>query len=144
MMPQASTLNIRTKGKLNQYIAAAHIMGSWAVYANMHAYVQEVHLLAKEAWSPMQNAAVVKWKTPNWVPAEVRPLTKQSNPNTPVGINTPWTTDPPEGWARWLWRYPREVATHPGILRAQYGINLSSIRGLLLVTARAPHGVTAH
>jgi len=144
MMPQASTLNIRTKGELNQYIAMAHITGSWAAYINMHAYVQEAHLLAKEAQSPMQNAAVVKWKTPNWVPAEVRLLTKQSDPNTPVGINTPQTTYQPEGWARWLWRYPREVAMHPGILRAWYGINLSSIRGLLLVTARALCGVMAH
>jgi len=91
----------------------------------------------------MQNTAVVKWKTPNWVPAEARLLTKQSNPNTPVRINTPWITDPPEGWARWLWRYPREATTCPGILRAWYGINLSSIRGLLVVTARAPCGVTA-
>jgi len=75
MMPWASILNIRTEGKLNQYIAMAHIMRSWAVYANMCAYVQEAHLLAKEAQSRMQNAAVVKWKTPNWVPAEARLLT---------------------------------------------------------------------
>jgi len=39
MMPRASTLNIRTEGELNQYIAAAHILGSWAAYVNMHAYV---------------------------------------------------------------------------------------------------------
>jgi len=119
-------------------------LGSWAAYSNMHAYVQEAHLLAKEAWSPMQNTALVKWKTPNWVPAEVRPLIRQSDPNTPVRINTPQTTDPPEEWARWLWRYPREATMCPGILRAQYGINLSLIKGLLLVTARALHGVTAH
>ena len=39
MMPWASTLNIRTEGELNQYVAAAHISESWAVYVNMHAYV---------------------------------------------------------------------------------------------------------
>jgi len=61
-----------------------------------------------------------------------------------VGINMPWTTDPPEEWARWLWRYPREAATHPGILRAHYGINLSSVRGMLMVTARALCGAIAH
>ena len=54
------------------------------------------------------------------------------------------TTDPPEEWARWLWRYPREVVMHPGILRAQYGINLLLIRGLLMVTVRAPCGMTEH
>ena len=108
------------------------------------AYVQEVHLLAKEAQSPLQNAALVKWKTPNWVPAEARPLVKQSDLSTLVGINMPWTTDPPEEWARWLWRYPREAAMHPGILRACYGINLSLVRGTLMVTARALHRVIAH
>jgi len=78
------------------------------------------------------------------VPAEARKLTRQSNPNTLVRINTPQTTDPPEEWAIWLWRYPREVATCPWILRSWYGINLSLIRGLLLVTARAPCGMMAH
>ena len=110
----------------------------------MCTYVREVHLLAKEAWSPLQNATLVKWKTPNWVPVEARPLAKQSDPSTPVGINTPQTTDPPEEWARWLWRYPREAAMHPGILRAHYGINLSSVRGMLMVMARAPRRVIAH
>jgi len=78
------------------------------------------HLLAKEAQSPLQNTILVKWKTPNWVPAEARPLAKQSDPKHTGGIKTPQTTDPPEEWARWLWRYPREVAMHPGILRAHY------------------------
>jgi len=96
MMPQANSLNIRTKGELDQYITMAHISGSWAAYSNMHAYVQEVHLLAKEVWSLLQNATLVKWKTPNWVPAEARPLVKHSDLSTLVGINTPWTTDPPE------------------------------------------------
>jgi len=39
MMPQANSLNIRTEGELDQYIAMAHISGSWAAYPNMHAYV---------------------------------------------------------------------------------------------------------
>jgi len=54
----------------------------------------------------LQNATLVKWKTPNWVPAEARPLMKQSDLSTLVGINMPQTTDPLEEWARWLWRYP--------------------------------------
>jgi len=110
----------------------------------MCAYVQEAHLLAKEAWSLLQNAALVKWKTPNWVPAEARPLAKQSDLSTLVGINMPQTTELPEEWARWLWRYPREVATHPGILRSCYGINLSLVRGMLMVTVRALRGAIAH
>jgi len=39
MMPQANSLNIRTEGKLDQYITTAHISGSWAAYSNMHVYV---------------------------------------------------------------------------------------------------------
>jgi len=60
MMLQASILNIGTEGELDQYIAVAHISGSWAVYSNMHTYMREVHLLAKEAQSPIQNTALVK------------------------------------------------------------------------------------
>jgi len=103
-----------------------------------------VHLLAKEAQSPLQNATLVKWKIPNWVLAEARPLMKQSDSSTLVGINTPQTTDPTKEWARWLWRYPREVVTCPGILRAHYGINLSSVRGMLMVTVRALRRAIAH
>jgi hypothetical protein len=39
-----------------------------------------------------------------------------------------------------MWRYPREAETRPGIQRGRDGMSLSSIRGLLLVTRRAPHG----
>jgi len=92
-------------------------------------------------------AALVKWKTPDWVPAEARPLTRQSNPNTLVRINTPQTPDPrpnQRSGQDGCGDIPGEAAMHPGILKAQYGINLSSIRGLLLVTVRALHGVMAH
>jgi len=39
MMLQANSLNIRTKGELDQYIAVAHISGSWAAYSNIRTYV---------------------------------------------------------------------------------------------------------
>jgi len=32
MMPQANSPNIRTEGKLDQYITVAYILGSWAAY----------------------------------------------------------------------------------------------------------------
>jgi len=91
----------------------------------------------------MQNAALVKWKTPEWVPAEARLLVRPSDPKAPARLNTPQSTDSPEEWARWLWRYPREAMMHPGILRAQYGINMSMVRGLVMVMARAPQGAIA-
>jgi len=43
MMPQASSLTIGNEGELDQYIAAAHIPGSWAVYSNMHLCVRSTH-----------------------------------------------------------------------------------------------------
>jgi len=43
MMLWVSAPNIGTEGELNQYIAAAHISGSWAVYLNMCTYCQKRH-----------------------------------------------------------------------------------------------------
>jgi len=71
-MLQANILNIGTESELDQYITMAYILRSWAEYSNMCAYVREVHLLAKEAQNLIHNAALIKWKTPNWVSAEAR------------------------------------------------------------------------
>jgi len=144
MMPQANSLNIRTKGKLDQYIAAAHISGSWAVYSNMHTYVQEAHLLAKEVWSPLQNAAPGQMEDTQLGASRGKATRETEWPEHTSRDKHPQTTDPPEEWARWLWRYPREVAMCPGIFRARYWINLSSVRGMLMVMVRAPHRVIAH
>jgi hypothetical protein len=45
-----------------------------------------------------------------------------------------------EEWARWLWRYPQNLVSKPGIVHDPSGISLASIRGYLLVTGRAPRG----
>ena len=88
------------------------------------------------AQSPIQNEVIAKWKTPAWVqPANVR-----GNPNVPMGVNTPRLMDPPEEWARWLWRYPREVSHRPGIWRGNNSVALTSVQGLLLVMGCAPCG----
>jgi len=52
---------------------------------------------------------IKKMKTLSWVPADVRPFTKQSNHNRPIVWNTPQSTDPPDGYER----YPREAAMQP-------------------------------
>jgi hypothetical protein len=55
----------------------------------MHAYVQKANMTPKELHSPVQNAALVKWKIPVWVPPEARPPPRVGNPNAPAGVNTP-------------------------------------------------------
>jgi hypothetical protein len=89
----------------------------------------------------MQNAALLKWKTPGWEPIEACLPVRGSDQNAPAGVNTPRLMDPAEDWARWMWRYPREAEMCPGIHRGRDGMSLSSIRGLLLVTGSAPRGV---
>ena len=94
--------------------------------------------MQKEMRSPVQNTALVKWKTPSWVPPEARPFVKANDPTVLAGVNTPRLADSPEEWAHWLWRYPKEASLRPGVRRTAQGVNLSSVRGLLLVTGRAP------
>jgi hypothetical protein len=89
----------------------------------------------------MQNAALLKWKTLGWVLIEARPPVRGGDQNAPAGVNMPRLTDPAQDWARWMWRYPREAETCPGIHQGRDGMSLSSIRGLLLVTGHASHGV---
>jgi hypothetical protein len=96
--------------------------------------------MPKELCLPVQNATLMRWKIPSWVPPEARLPQKVGNPNTPTGVNTPRHSDSPEEWACWLWRYLREAAMHPGIHRGMDGISLASVRGMLLVTGHAPCG----
>ena len=131
---------LRSMEELNQHLEAANVPGNNLALARMRAYVREAQDLPKEARSPVQNEALIKWKIPKWVPQESRPAARGVGPNTPAGINTPRLSDPPEEWARWIWRYPREADTRPGIHQGRDGISLSSIRGLLLVTGCAPRG----
>jgi len=106
--------------------------------------MQEVHLLAKEARSPLQNAALVKWKTPNWVLAEARPLTKQSDPKHTSGDKHTPDHRPTRGVGQMAVEISQGSGNAPRILRACYAINLSSVRGMLMVMARALRGAIAH
>jgi hypothetical protein len=97
-------------------------------------------LTPKELHSLVQNAVLTRWKIPSWLLPEARPPQKVGNPNAPTGVNTPRHSDSHEEWAHWLWRYPREAATCPGIHRGRDGISLASVRGMLLVMGHAPCG----
>jgi hypothetical protein len=139
--PRLPPLVISSVEELEQHLEAANIQGNELALTRMRAYVRDAQNVPRENRSPMQNAALLKWKTPAWVPIEARPPVRGGDQNAPAGVNTPRLTDPAEDWARWMWRYPREAETRPGIRRGRDGMSLSSIRGLLLVTGRAPRGV---
>ena len=113
--------------QLDNYIEAANRHGDMTAVARMRAYVREAQLMSREERSPLQEAALTKWRIPDWVPAEGRSSAKAGDPNAPAGVNTPRMTDSPEEWARWMWRYPRELTTRPGIRHAWDGISLSSV-----------------
>jgi len=138
--PRLPPLVISNVEELEWHLEAANIQGNKLALTCMHAYVRDTQNVPRENQSPMQNTALLKWKTPAWVPTEARPLARGGDHNTQAGVNTPRLTDPVEDWARWMWRYPREAEMRPGIRRGRDGMSLSSIRGLLLVTGRAPRG----
>jgi hypothetical protein len=121
--------------ELELHLKKAEMLGDERAVARMRAYVRDAQMVKKEERSPLQGAALLKWKTPSWVS-----VTRTGDPNVPVGVNTPRLVDLPDDWARWLWRYPQEVDVRPGIRRARDGMSLLSIRGFLLAAARAPKG----
>ena len=102
---------ITSMAQLDNYIEAANRQGDMTVVARMRAYVREAQLMSREERSPLQEAALMKW----WVPTEGRSSAKAGNPNAPARVNTPQMMDSPEEWVRWMWRYPRELTTRPGI-----------------------------
>jgi hypothetical protein len=131
-------LVISSVEELEQHLEAANIQGNELALTRMRAYIQDTQNVLRENQSPMQNAALLKWKTPGWVPIKAHLPVRGGEQNAPAGVNTPRLMDP---GARWMWRYPREVETHPGICQGRDSMSLSSIRGLLLVMGRAPCGV---
>ena len=118
---------ITSMAQLDNYIKAANRHGDMMAVACMCAYVREAQLISREERSPLQEAALMKWRIPDWVPAERRSSAKAGDPNALAGVNTPRMTDSPEEWARWMWRYPQELTTRPGIHHVRDGISLSSI-----------------
>ena len=115
--PRLPTLIIPSMEELEWHLDAANIPGNKLALSRMRTYVRDAQNVPREMRSPVQNAALMKWKTPGWVPAEMKPPGKSGEQNAPPGVNTPRLTDPAEDWAWWMWRYPREAETHPGIRR---------------------------
>jgi len=80
-----------------------------------------------------------KWKIPNWVPAEARPLQNWVDPSTLVGHKTgPATTEPPEEWAMAVENPRAATMPHPvwSIKMTRLGIE----PGLLDYTSRLTNG----
>ena len=114
-MPHPQSLPIQSEEELDRCIKEASTSGNWMAYSSMCAYIREAHALQKEMRSPVQNMALVKWKTPSWVLPEARPFVKANGLNVLAGVNTPCLVDLPEEWAHWLWRYPKEASSRPGV-----------------------------
>jgi hypothetical protein len=125
-VPQCTVRNdqllITSMEELEFHLKRTETPGDERGVARMHAYVCEAQMVKKEERSPLQDAALLKWKTPSWVA-----VTGSGDPNVPVGVNTPRLIDSLDEWARWLWRYPREVDVCPGIRRAWDGMSMPSI-----------------
>ena len=114
-MPRPLSLSIQNEEELDRRIEEASTSGNWTAYSSMRAYIREVHAMQKEMRSLVQNMALVKRKTPSWVPPEARPFVEANDPNVLAGVNTPRLADSPEEWAHWLWRYPKEASSRPGV-----------------------------
>jgi hypothetical protein len=74
------TLVITSLEELDQYIEAANRPGDELVLTQMHAYVREAHQRCREERSPIMEAALLKWKTPDWVPPKARLPAKAGTP----------------------------------------------------------------
>ena len=64
-MPCPQSLPMQSE-ELDHRIKEASTSENWMAYSSMHAYIREAHALQKEMRSPVQNMALVKWKTPSW------------------------------------------------------------------------------
>jgi hypothetical protein len=71
--------------ELEQHLEAAKIQGNELALIRMLAYVWDAQNVPRENRSPMQNAALLKWKTPGWVPIEARPPVRGGDQNVPAG-----------------------------------------------------------
>ena len=103
-------LILRNEEDLVRAMAQAHEQDNHPALARMMAYIRQIHDTPKATRSPIQNEAIVRWKAPAWA----QPVNMGGNPNVPMGVNTPRLTDPPEEWARWFWRDPREASNPKG------------------------------
>jgi hypothetical protein len=101
-------LMITSMEELEFHLSRAETPGDKRAVAWMCAYVRDTQLVRTEEQLPLQDAALLKWKTPSWVS-----VTRTGDPNAPIGVNTPRLIDSPDKWARWLWRYPQEVDVCP-------------------------------
>jgi hypothetical protein len=77
-------LIITSMEELEYHLKMMEMPGDKRAVAWMCAYVHEAQLVWKEEHSPLQDAGLLKWKTPSWVS-----VTKLGDPNAPIRVNTP-------------------------------------------------------
>jgi hypothetical protein len=106
---------------------------------SMRIFAREAHAAGTNR-SPLQSLGLTRWRLPEWVPSDQQSLWATTRPADPSWMEMLRQDAPMEEWARWLWRYPQNLVSKPGIVHDPSSISLASIRGYLLVTGRAPHG----
>jgi hypothetical protein len=75
--------------ELEQHLEVANIQGNELALTCMQAYIWDIQNVPRENQSPMQNAALLKWKTLGWVPIEAHLPVRGGEQNAPAGVNTP-------------------------------------------------------
>jgi hypothetical protein len=70
--------------ELEFHLNRMETLGDERAVARMHAYVHEARLVWKEECSLLQDAVLLKWKTPSRVS-----VTRSGDPNAPVRVNAP-------------------------------------------------------
>ena len=127
-------------------IREAQIPGNQTGYLQMKGFAAASHKTSADLRNEMQWKAVRDWANPIWVSPELRNIHREEYARRPPpstkfklpALKMPKVTDSPEEWAEWLLRNGHGINARPGIGRTEGGINLRTVRGMLLVNRRAP------
>jgi len=127
------------EAELTELIRRAHEDKHMGAVLSMRIFARDAHSAGANR-SPLQSMGLTRWRLPEWVPSDQRSPWATTRPADPSRMEMPRQDAPIEEWARWLWRYPQNLLSKPGITHDPSGISLASIRGYLLITGRAPRG----
>jgi hypothetical protein len=127
------------EAELTELIRRAHEEKHMGAVLSMRIFARDAHAAGANR-SPLQSMGLTRWRLPEWVPSDQRSPWSAARPADSSRMEMPRQDAPVEEWARWLWRYPQNLVSKPGIVHDPSGISLASIRGYLLVTGRAPRG----
>ncbi|KAF8227707.1 hypothetical protein L208DRAFT_1379662 [Tricholoma matsutake] len=100
--------------ELTELIRRAHEDKNMGAVLAMRIFAWDAHTVGASR-SPLQSLALTRWRLPNWVPPDQRSPWATTRPADPSRMEMPRQDAPVEEWARWLWRYPQNLLSKPGI-----------------------------